>query len=110
SFGIGGITVASVTALAAMTLLPALLSVMGQRINALSLPGLRRYRQRNASLPENPSTPTFWHTWALFVMKRPIIILLFTVAMLIGLSWPALALNPGLPGAASLPADSQARH
>ncbi len=71
SFGIGGITVASVAALAALTFLPALLSVVGQRINALSVPGLRRlsYHGRRP-LTGSQSAPTFWRSWALFVMKR----------------------------------------
>lgn len=112
SFGIGGITVASIAALAALTLLPALLSVVGHRINALSLPGLRRlshHGRRNVSLTRGQPAPTFWHSWALFVMKRPALILIIVITVLIGMGWPALSLNPGLPGASSLPAQSQAR-
>lgn len=105
SFGIGGITVAVMAALAAMTLLPALLGVLGHRINALRL---RRRRPRAAQDSSQPAS-RFWHSWAIFVMKRPILILLLMIAVLIGLGWPALSLTPGLPGASSLPANSQAR-
>jgi RND superfamily putative drug exporter len=108
SFGIGGITVASMAALAAMTLLPAMLGVLGHRINALRLPSLRRWRRPVASAESQPA-PAFWHSWALLVMKRPVLILMFMMVVLLGLGWPALSLTPGLPGASSLPANSQAR-
>jgi RND superfamily putative drug exporter len=108
SFGIGGITVASMAALAALTLLPALLSVLGPRINALSVPLLRRGLRKRFS-PRNQAASNFWHAWALFVMKRPFLMLTLAVVVLVGLGWPALALTPGLPGASALPAASQAR-
>lgn len=106
SFGIGGITVASMAALAAMTLLPAMLGVLGHRINALSL---RRRRRPVVSQAGSKPASTFWHSWALFVMKRPVLILLLMMVVLLGLGWPALSLTPGLPGASSLPTNSQAR-
>ncbi len=106
SFGIGGITVASMAALAAMTLLPAMLGVLGHRINSLSL---RRRRWPVATQAGRKSASTFWHSWALFVMKRPVLIILLMMVVLLGLGWPALSLTPGLPGASSLPANSQAR-
>jgi RND superfamily putative drug exporter len=106
SFGIGGITVSSMAALAAMTLLPAILGVLGHRINALSL---RRRRWAVAAPAGRKSASIFWHAWALFVMKRPVLILLLMTVILLGLGWPALSLTPGLPGASSLPANSQAR-
>ncbi len=106
SFGIGGIVVASMAALAAMTLLPAMLGILGYRINALSL---RRRRRPVAAQAASLEVPTFWHSWAMFVMKRPVLILLLMIVILLGLGWPALSLTPGLPGASSLPANSQAR-
>ncbi|MBV9689785.1 MAG: MMPL family transporter [Ktedonobacteraceae bacterium] len=105
SFGIGGIAVTGITLLAALTLLPALLSILGERINVLRLPLLT---QRNKHLQPGASPTMFWQHWALLVMKRPIPIILLATALLLVLGLPALALNPRLADASTLPADSQA--
>jgi RND superfamily putative drug exporter len=114
SFGIGGIAVASTAVLAALTLLPALLGVVGLRISALHLQllsrfagHLRRHAMRTGGTPGE--RPGFWHNWAVQVMRRPILIIFLVTVILIGLGWPASSLNPGVPDASALPAGSEAR-
>ena len=48
SFGIGGAVVVAISVLAALTLLPSLLSVLGPRINALRIPFISRFTTPHA--------------------------------------------------------------
>ncbi|MBF6590292.1 MAG: MMPL family transporter [Ktedonobacterales bacterium] len=106
SFGIGGALVVLTSVLAALTLLPALLSVLGHRINALRLPLLGRLTMPRA---EGSERQGFWHGWALAVMRRPVLIVLAVTVILIGLGWPIFSLSIGTPTATSLPKSSEAR-
>ncbi len=64
SIGIGGMLIPAVSVLAAITLLPALLAVLGERINSVRvLP--RRFVDRGH--PEDGA----WGRWARFVLRRP---------------------------------------
>ena len=58
SVGIGGMLTVLLAALAAATLLPALLGVLGHRVNALPvrLPWFRRAQRRRATIHRGPST------------------------------------------------------
>jgi putative drug exporter of the RND superfamily len=104
SIGTGGAVVVGVAVLAALTLLPALLSIVGTRINALRvLPRLGR----TASV--DGEQHGFWHGLAVVVMRRPVLFIVGVSIFLLALGWPALALSVGTPGSASLPASSSAR-
>ena len=114
SFGIGGAVVVFIAVLAALTLLPAMLSVLGTRINALRLPlpaRLGRRKARNVSLANGAASEerSFWGHWAETVMRRPILVLLVTSLLLIGMGWPIFSLNIGSSDAAALPQSSEAR-
>ena len=64
SMGIGGMLIPAVSVLAAITLLPALLAVLGERINSVRvLP--KRFADRGH--PEDGA----WGRWARFVLRRP---------------------------------------
>jgi RND superfamily putative drug exporter len=64
SIGIGGMLIPAVSVLAAITLMPALLAVLGQRINSIRvLP--KRFVDRGH--PEDGA----WGRWARFVLRRP---------------------------------------
>lgn len=109
TFGIGGAIVVAISILAAISLLPALLSILGPRINKLSLPFLSRHKMspRAQSRPDN--SQGFWHNWALFVMNRSVFIVLAASILLVVLSWPVLFLSIGTLSYTSLPADSVSR-
>nr|BBH92109.1 hypothetical protein KTA_03080 [Thermogemmatispora argillosa] len=124
SLGVGGCLVTGVAALAALTLLPALLSLLGPRINALALSALlpwrwRRWRGLGPVRRQHPASGaephaavgpvSWWERWAWTVMRHPLPLLGGALGILLLWSWPALALRPGLPGAAVLPADAPAR-
>ncbi|MFN0071958.1 MAG: MMPL family transporter [Chloroflexota bacterium] len=104
SIAIGMLLVAGTSMFAAVTLLPALLAIFGTRINALRLiPSKKK--------PANESEDTgIWHRWALTVMRNPWPFLLLTLAILIGLAWPAREINAiGVGSAKSLPTESKTR-
>jgi RND superfamily putative drug exporter len=103
SFGVGAILVVSATVLAALTLLPAVLSLLGDRINWLTLPFIGRRDKAE-------STGGFWGWTTKVVTARPVISVLLTGGLLIALAVPALSLNLGNTGISSLPEDSDARH
>lgn len=109
SFGIGGAVVVSVAMLGALTLLPALLSVLGQRINALRLPWIGRLAQPISTGGVGEERQGLWHSWSLAVMRRPILIIVLVGALLLGLGWPVLQMQIGIPAASSLPSSSEAR-
>jgi len=108
SFGVGGMVVVAAAVLAALTLLPALLGVLGQGVNRLRVPLLWRLT-RAKSRAEEAERPGFWQRWALGVMRRPLLIVLVVAAVLVGIGWPIFAINVGTTSAASLPKDTEAR-
>jgi RND superfamily putative drug exporter len=94
---LGGMTVVFVSALNALTFLPATLSVMGHRINQFSL-----FR-----LKDKPSS--FWHSFAMFVMKRPVVMMIAALVILLTGLIPAKEMILKIPGIDSLPANYSSR-
>ncbi len=115
SFGMGGAFVVLSAVLAALTLLPALLSVLGWRINAVRVPllghffGARARHRAEQDAQVDEEARGFWHHLALWVMRRPVLILLLVVVVLLGMGWPVLQINLGTDDVSSLPASSEAR-
>ncbi len=117
SFGIGGAVVVAISVLAALTLLPSLLSVLGPRINALRIPFISRFptphtrtgASEAGNLNGGRQRRSFWQTWAEAVMRRPILIILVVTTMLIGLGWPIFYIELGSPTVTSLPTSAEAR-
>jgi putative drug exporter of the RND superfamily len=64
SIGIGGMLIPAVSVLAAITLMPAMLAVLGERINSVRLLPKRLVDQGH---PEDGA----WGRWARFVLRRP---------------------------------------
>ncbi|MBI2865991.1 MAG: MMPL family transporter [Chloroflexi bacterium] len=96
SMGLGGALVVLVSVLAALTLLPALLSLLGHRVNAWSL-----LRGRGGG--------AFWQAVSGRVMRHPWPILIVVVLFLVALGTPFLNVRLGTPGASSLPQGETAR-
>ena len=99
SFAYAGIPTALFAALAAVVVLPALLAVLGPRIDRFRL-----LRWRVAG----PSEAGFWQRLATWVMRRPVPVLVVVVALLAGLGLPFLHLQMGLADERVLPASSNA--
>ena len=107
SFGIGGMVVVGTALLAALTLLPALLSTLGPRVNALRLPLVGRLTAPQAATEEGHG---FWHRWALGVMRRPVVAIVAVVALLLVAGAPIFALNPAAYGASPLAHTTESQH
>ncbi|GGV12423.1 membrane protein [Actinomadura cremea] len=107
SMGYGGIATVFVCMIGALTVLPALLTVLGPRVNALS------FRRRKASGPDGGGRggrgESRWGRLAHSVMRRPVVYAVATVALLLALGAPFLRINWGGVDATVLPADAQAR-
>jgi putative drug exporter of the RND superfamily len=84
SMGIAGAIVALLAATLALTVLPALLALLGPRVNALSPPRLRRAAERDA----RPGRRGAWYRLAQFVTRRPAQIAIASAATLIALAIP----------------------
>ncbi|HEV2580798.1 MAG TPA: MMPL family transporter [Ktedonobacteraceae bacterium] len=125
SLGIGGAVVVAIAALAALTLLPALLSVLGPRVNALRIPLIGRLTAPHAHKQQHENgngdrvgvgsganideRRGFWQRWAEGVMRRPVLVILAVSAILIGLGWPIFSIELGTPSVSSLPTSDESR-
>jgi RND superfamily putative drug exporter len=103
SMGVAGALVVLVSVLAALTMLPALLGVLGPRIDALAIGPLA------AAAARAGRGPGFWTRLAQLVMARPVAFLVPLLALLIGLGLPFLRVEFGAPDASILPSDVQSR-
>lgn len=99
SFAWVGIGIAITCALAGMVFLPALLAVLGPRVNSLS------FRKR----PPKEVGEGIWHRQAQFVMRRPIPVIVAIVAILLILGSPFLGVKFGVPDDRVLPPQSNVR-
>ncbi len=97
SLGIGGSVVVAISLLAALTFLPALLGVLGPRVNAYSI------------VPPSFNTGNMWHGIAMGVMKRPWLFIIAVLAAVTILALPARNLHVGVPGPTILPTSSESR-
>ena len=98
SFGYAGIAVVALAALGAVVVLPALLAVLGPRVEKLRV---RRLRTNTAT--------GVWHRIAMTVMRRPIPIATAAIALLVFLGLPFLGVQFGQADDRVLPPGSEAR-
>jgi RND superfamily putative drug exporter len=96
---VAGALVVALSVLAALTLLPAVLGVLGTRIDALAIGPLARSTQRSG----------LWTRLANLVMTRPLAVLVPLLVLLVGLGLPFLRVDLGAPDASILPRDVQSR-
>ncbi len=98
SIGAAGVLVVLVSVTAALTLLPAILGVLGYRINALAL-------RRSGSAPGQ----RFWQRSAEIVMRRPVIVIVLVAGILGTLLYPVAHMKIGIPEASVLPTEYESR-
>lgn len=110
SMAVGTIVVVAMALLGSLTVLPAVLSLLGDRVDRGRLPrvlrpalALRRWRTRGGRAL--PVRRTAWRRVADAVTGRPVVALVTAVALLAAIAAPALDLRTSEPGIGSLPAD-----
>src|SRR5438309_6263259 len=94
SLALGAILVGIVSVAAALTLLPALLSVAGDRVNKLRVPLIGR---------TDAAEGQFWRRIVDAVLRRPALWLVVAVAGMLAAASPIFGLHIGANGVATLP-------
>jgi RND superfamily putative drug exporter len=105
SMGIGGFFVALIAAAIALIVLPAVLTLLGPRVNALTPAFLARRAERDA----RPAHEGFWYRLSQVVMRFPGRIAATTAALLIALGLPFLGISFTSVDAQVLPQSASAR-
>ncbi len=125
SVGLAGMVVVAISIIAAVTLLPALLGVLGTRVNALPV-RFSRFRRRGnhrdpselattkttsnvASAARRPEHDGFWGRLALLVMRYPVRVFLPVLFILVLFGVPFLSVRLAAPDASILPRDVPSR-
>ncbi len=99
SFAYAGVAVAVLAGVFSVVVLPAILALLGHRVNALTL------WRRSVTPPEEG----FWHRIATFVMRRPIPVATAVIALLLVLGAPFLDLRLTQPDDRVLPPGADGR-
>jgi RND superfamily putative drug exporter len=90
------------TMIAALTLLPALLTIVGHRVDRLRIPGLGN---RGPTIVEN----TRWYRWSRKIQRRPWLAAILSGGLLILLCVPTLSLRLGTNDAGTEPPEKTTR-
>jgi RND superfamily putative drug exporter len=98
SVGIGGLIVVGVAVLLSLTLLPAVLSVLGREIDR------PRWLARRLAWYH---APTGWERWARLLSHHPVRAMIISGIVLAAISWPLMRINIGLPRSGWFPTDTE---
>jgi RND superfamily putative drug exporter len=102
SIGYGGVATVLVDMIAALTVLPALLAVLGPKVNSLRI-------RRSVQRPPAAESSGGWYRLAHSVMRRPVLYAIPIAAVLLGLGSPFLHVVWGGVDATALPAAAAPR-
>jgi len=105
SMGLGGALVALFAATISLTVLPAVLTLLGSRVNA----GAPKFLQRRAEADARAAQAGFWYRLSRFVMRRPIPVATLSAAFLILLGLPFLNIKFNTVDPTVLPTSASAR-
>ena len=108
SIGLGGAIVVLASVFYSLTFLPAILGMLGHRVNSLSVGGILRRLglRRNQTDVVRRSR---WERVAIGVMRRPFVVLIPVLALLLIVGSPYLRLTQGVPDATVYPAGVASR-
>lgn len=101
SFAYAGIAVVVIAAVSALTVLPALLTLLGKRVNAWPVPWRRRVRAGSRS--------RFWEGLARIVVRRPLLAALPVIGLLLVLAGPVAHAGFATPDDRALPVSASSR-
>jgi uncharacterized membrane protein YdfJ with MMPL/SSD domain len=105
SLAVGAIVVGIVSVIASATLLPAILSVLGDGVDRLRIPLIGR-RSLESANPEG----RFWGMIVRAVLRRPGLYLAVSVALLLALASPIFGMHVGTSGVTALPDGFESKH
>src|SRR5713226_5722879 len=98
SMGFAGAIVVSIAVLYALTFLASLLAILGPRVNKLGLP-----------FPRRPAGRGLWHAVAIRVMRRPLLVLVPIVLLLLLVASPILQIRIANGDVGMLPPNAETR-
>jgi RND superfamily putative drug exporter len=101
ALGYSAAVVVAIAILTAITLIPALLAIMGTRINSLRVPFIKP--------PPHDHRPHGWARWARFIGRIPVPAMLVAVAVLLVLAIPVLHLELGQQNNGQMPKSTTVR-
>jgi uncharacterized membrane protein YdfJ with MMPL/SSD domain len=105
SMGVGGIAISLIAAGVALIVLPAVLALLGGRVNALAPRRLRRAAEHEA----RPDERGAWYRLSRFVQRRPARVALVATVVLVTAGLPFAGIKLTTVGAQTLPAGEEAR-
>jgi uncharacterized membrane protein YdfJ with MMPL/SSD domain len=105
SMGLGGALVALFAALISLTVLPAVLTLLGSRVNA----GAPKFLQRRAEADTEVNENGFWYRLSRFVMRRPLPVATLSALLLIVMGLPFLGIKFNTVDPTVLPESASAR-
>ena len=105
SMGMGGAFVAIIAAAVALVVLPAVLTLLGERVNSLS----PRFLRRRADADSRPDTDGFWYRLSRFVMRRPVPVATISALALIVVGIPFFSIKFTSADAQILPGEASAK-
>ena len=105
AIAIGAIAVVVASVLAAMTLLPAVLSLLGDKVNRLAIPWFAHSEEPSDESQESG----FWDRAAYLVMRRPLLSAGAATIVLLAAAVPLLDLRLGFAGVSTLPDGIQSK-
>jgi uncharacterized membrane protein YdfJ with MMPL/SSD domain len=105
SMGLGGALVVLFAAAVSLTVLPAILTLLGPRVNAGAPGWLKRRADRDA----RPTESGFWYRLSRFVMRRPIPVATLSAGFLILLGLPFFGIKFTTVDTTVLPKGAEAR-
>ncbi len=105
SMGLGGALVVLFAALISLTVLPAILTLLGTRVNSLS----PAFLKRRADADARPAESGFWYRLSRLVMRRPLPIACLSALFLVVLGLPFLGIKFNTVDPSVLPKDASAR-
>ncbi|HWF27915.1 MAG TPA: MMPL family transporter [Mycobacterium sp.] len=109
SFAYAGVAVVAMGAVAALLIVPAVITLLGDRIDALNIAALIRRIMRRPEPVAVAITETPWYRIAKRVMAQAFPIAVAIVAVLLFLGSPFLHVKLGFPDDRTLPASASAR-
>lgn len=95
--GAGAILVVIASVLSALTLLPAILSICGDGIDRIRLPGV------GTGVADRDNEGGLWDRISHAVMRQPVLSVLVAGGLLVAAAWPVLDLAIGFAGVSSMP-------
>jgi uncharacterized membrane protein YdfJ with MMPL/SSD domain len=105
SMGLGGSLAALLAAVVSLTVLPAVLTLLGTRVNSLA----PRFLQRRAEADTRPDENGFWYRLSRFVMRRPVPVATLSALLLIVMGIPFFGIKFNTVDPTVLPKSASAR-